>query len=242
MRLKGRRITINNGRENIVVKSNCSKSENIKFLGDIELARSIYKTTGKKFTLRCQELGYTYKLGLSHGVYGFRIAVSPDGKSILIRTGHGLNAAEYMLSVPEILNIELRVGESVVYRAGPITTLGAAALGGLAFGEGGAIVGALAAGKIGDNSKVSSVDLIFRINNPENPTVIIPFLKNFTGVPYDMSELEEEEATESLRKIASDGFSAGELVKLIEGWVNLVEVYRYRLAQRAKKEDSAVAT
>lgn len=112
---------------------------------------------------------------------------------------------DVLVDLREVLNVELSIGNNTVYHGGPIASLAGAAVGGIVSGGFGAIVGSLAAGKIG-SGKISDVTLNLRVNDINTPLVQVEFV---------------------LKRIKSS--KAGPLLKAAENWTNLIEVMRSRI-------------
>jgi len=160
-----------------------------------------------EFQEACQRHNVAYKSTYSDAEKEMFLGLSENDANILMQyriSNHGLT--KNLVSVTDILNVELAINDLAVYKAGAIASLSAAAIGGIASGGAGAIVGSLAASQFG-HGKVSSVTLKLRVNDLDQPLISIPFIRN----PAKTSNSDTQAC-----------------IELAEKWTNLIEVMRFR--------------
>lgn len=167
------------------------------------------KRSAIDFPALCQKEGLNYKSNLSDPKKNLLLGISDDNTRVLVQFGCSGNVHRPLIDLTQVLNVELAVNDHSVYQAGPMASLSAAAVGGLAFGGAGAVIGSLAAGQLG-RGMVGSASLKLRLNDIDEPLIEIQFI------------------CEPL-KASSDEAKAR--LALAEKWTNLVEVMRHRLAQ-----------
>lgn len=169
------------------------------------------KSIIQKFNSRCQELGIDYKPHHSDSERDLLIGVS-EGKGTILTwcRDSGYEIEENYFDLHDVLNVELSLDDNSIYKAGPISALTAAAIGGVAFGGAGAIVGSLTTGHVG-KGKISSLVLKLRVNDIETPLIQIHFITK----PLKLSS---KDATTRL--------------EIAEKWTNLIEVMRHRIAEK----------
>lgn len=164
----------------------------------------------ESFAAVCNAHGVTYKPNHSDPHRAFFFGLSETSSTVVAQ--FRISDAELQVlkfDVSEVLNVELDVGDKAVYRAGPIATLSSAAVGGMAFGGAGAIVGSLASGQIG-RGKLGAITLQLRVDDIEQPVIRIPFLP---------------------RPAKSSSADTKARLVLAEKWTNVIEVLRSRLAK-----------
>jgi len=163
------------------------------------------------FEATCKQHHVTYKANFSDTDLGFFLGLSEEDATLLIccrtNTLNVYEIKERCIKLREIINVELVVNDLSVYKAGPIASLSAAAIGGIAFGGAGAIVGSLTSGQVG-HGKIGAATLKLRANNIEEPLIEVPFIS---------------------RSIKASSIEAKKRVSLAEKWTNLIEVMRLRL-------------
>jgi len=165
---------------------------------------------GAEFEASCQQHRFTYKLNYSDPDRDLFLGLSEEETTLLVQfrvTDYVIK--ERLIKLREILDVELVVNDRSVYKAGPIASLSAAAIGGIAFGGAGAIVGSLTSSRVG-HGKIGNVALKLRANDIDEPFIEIPFI------------------TKSV-KVSS--VEAQARLDLAEKWTNLIQVIRFRLAQ-----------
>lgn len=170
----------------------------------------ITKDSASEFEVSCQQHHVTYKPNYSDSEREFFLGLSEEEATLLVQfraTDHEVK--ERLIKLREILNVELVVNDLSVYKAGPIASLSAAAIGGVAFGGAGAIVGSLTSGHVG-YGKIGNATLKLRANDIDEPLIEIPFVNKSA----------KASSVESQARLG-----------LAEKWTNLIEVMRFRLAQ-----------
>jgi hypothetical protein len=172
------------------------------------------KGIASEFEASCQQHRVTYKPNYSDSGRDFFLGLSEEDATLLVQFRVSDDKVkERLINLREILNVELVVNDLSVYKAGPIASLTAAAIGGAAFGGAGAIVGSLTSGHI-SRGKIGNATLKLRANDIDEPLIEIPFVNK----PIKAS------STESKARLS-----------LAEKWTNLIEVMRFRLAQPLEK-------
>lgn len=170
----------------------------------------IYKKSKaeKHFFLNlCADGGYVYSETLSDDTNGYYIGINEGQGRIIVQYPTSADETEVSeLDVTRILHVELNVNNHAVYKAGPIMTLSSAAVGGIAFGGVGAIVGSISSQSIG-SGKVGQITLTLRLDDLEKPLVRVPFL------------WKPQKASSASTKAR---------MTLAENWTNAIEVLRYR--------------
>jgi len=162
------------------------------------------------FDDQCNKHNVIYKPDLSDAKRHFFIGVSEEKGTLLIEIRISDHEIErFFIDANEILNVELSIDDNAIYKAGPVASISAAALGGLAFGGAGAIVGSLTTASIG-KGKLRNLCLKMRINNIDSPLMQIPFLT---------------------KAIKSSSPNATQILMIADKWANLVEVIRYKNAK-----------
>ena len=174
----------------------------------------------KSFECSCAEHGVAYKANYSDPHREFYLGLSEASGTVLAQFRISYNEIQLLrFDVPSVLNVELHVGEHAVYRGGPIAALSGAAVGGLAFGGAGAIVGSLTSARIG-GGKIGSVTLQMRVDDLEQPIIAIDFLD---------------------KPAKSSSANTQARLALAEKWTNLIEVLRYRLSKASASASPAAA-
>lgn len=164
-----------------------------------------FREREQAFCRLCKEHGVDYKSEVSSPGHDLCIATSPDSETVIIRSpSPGPTGSTLKINVREILSVDLAVDEHSVYESGSV--LPGAAIGGLAFGGAGAIVGALATGGGRTKEEIRKISLRLRMNDLDTPLVVIDFLKSPT--PW---------------------LTAQDQLEAAEKWTNLIEVLRHRL-------------
>jgi len=170
----------------------------------------IAQDSASEFEASCRAHHVTYKPNYSDSARELFLGFSEDDTRVLVQfRASDYEVKERLINLHEILNVELVVNDLSVYRAGPIASLSAAAIGGMAFGGAGAIVGSLASGHVG-RGKIGSAILKLRANDIDEPLIEIPFINNSV----------KASSAESQARLS-----------LAEKWTNLIEVMRFRLSQ-----------
>ncbi len=170
----------------------------------------IAKDMASEFEGLCQQHCVIYKPNYSDSKREFRLGLSEDDATILVQfRASDYEIKERLIKLREILNVELVVNDLSVYKAGPIASLSAAAIGGVAFGGAGAIVGSLTSGHVG-RGKIGNVTLKLRANDIDEPLIEIPFVR---------------------KSVKASSAESQTRLSLAEKWTNLIEVMRFRLAQ-----------
>lgn len=164
-----------------------------------------------EFEATCKQRGFAYKSNLSDPEAELFLGLSENEAMMLVqfRTSD-YEVKERLINIREILNVELVVDDLSVYKAGPVASLSAAAIGGIIYGGAGAVVGSLTTGHIGQG-KIGRVTLKLRVNDIEDPLVEIIFVNK----PAKASSLETQKRLGLAEKLA-----------------NLIEVMRFRLSQQ----------
>lgn len=168
------------------------------------------KDVASEFEASCQQHRVTYKPNYSDPARDFFLGLSEEDATLLVQfrvTDYKVKAR--LIKLREILNVELVVNDLSVYKAGPIASLSAAAIGGVAFGGAGAIVGSLTSGHVG-HGKIGNVTIKLRANDIDEPLIEIPFVN---------------------KSVKASSAESQARLRLAEKWTNLIEVMRFRLAQ-----------
>jgi hypothetical protein len=170
----------------------------------------IAKDRVSEFEASCQQHRVSYKSNYSDSGRESFLGLSEEEAILLVQFRvTDYEVKERIIKLREILDVELVVNDRSVYKAGPIASLSAAAIGGIAFGGAGAIVGSLTSSRVG-HGKIGNVALKLRANDIDEPFIEIPFI------------------TKSV-KVSS--VEAQARLDLAEKWTNLIQVIRFRLAQ-----------
>lgn len=170
----------------------------------------VHQKITSAFEASCLTYGTEYKKNLSDPIRDFFLGVSETEARLLVQFRMSdSQLKQRLIDLNHILNVELAVNDLPVYKAGPIASLSAAAIGGVAFGGAGAIVGSLASSQVG-HGQIGNVTLKLRANDIDEPLIEIPFLT---------------------RPIKASSLEAKARLHLAEQWTNLIEVIRFRIAQ-----------
>ena len=168
------------------------------------------KTRSLEFKNRCDELGVIYKPHLSDEAREFYIGVSEEKGTVLMQFRISTNhVEEIFFALREVLNVELSLDDNSIYKAGPLAALTSAAIGGVAFGGAGAIVGLLTTSHV-RRGKIGNLILKLRMNNIDTPLIQVAFI------------------VKPAKSSSSDTIAR---LELAEKWTNLIEVLRYRIAE-----------
>jgi hypothetical protein len=152
--------------------------------------------------------GFRYREDLSAPEFGYRFAHSRDGRQIRFSAA-GRKVVE--VDLESVLQVQLKCDERLVYRGDAIDSLAAAAGGGIAFGGAGAVVGALAAERIGANA-IGSITIELRLNDLDQPSLSIPFVEA-------NSQVQDPKVRARMQ--------------LAERWTDMIEVLRHRLSAKS---------
>ncbi len=170
----------------------------------------IAKDSASEFEASCRQYRVTYKPNYSDSEREFFLGLSEEDAILLVQfRTTDYEVKERLIKLREILNVELVVNDLSVYKAGPITSLSAAAIGGVAFGGAGAIVGSLTSSHIG-HGKIGTATLKLRANDIDEPLIEISFVN---------------------KSVKASSVESQARLSLAEKWTNLIEVMRFRLAQ-----------
>lgn len=161
------------------------------------------------FKKQCKDEDVDFMEKQSSKKLGLFLGVSEKENKMLFRVRVHAPIVETVINVADVLQVELAVNGHPTYEAGPVGTLGAAALGGVMFGGAGAIVGSIASIHSG-KTRVNSLAIKLRLNDIHQPAVTINILQH------------------SVLKSAEKEF-----VEMAEMWTNTIEVLRYRLTYEA---------
>jgi hypothetical protein len=172
----------------------------------------IAKDRVSEFEASCQQHRVSYKSNYSDSGREFFLGLSEEEAILLVQFRvTDYEVKERIIKLREILNVDLVVNDLSVYKAGPIASLSAAAIGGVAFGGAGAIVGSLTSGYVG-HGKIGNATLKLRANDIDEPLIEIPFVNKSVKASSAESQVR---------------------LGLAEKWTNLIEVMRFRLAEPA---------
>lgn len=164
-----------------------------------------------EFEASCLQQDVTYKPNYSDCEREFFLGLSEKNAVLLVQHITTNNTVEKkLIKLSDIINIEFDVNDLSVYKGSSIDSLSAAAIGGLAFGGAGAIVGSLTSSNVG-RGKISKATLKLRVNDIDVPLIEITFI----------NESVNASSTEAQARL-----------KIAEQWMNLIEVMRFRLAER----------
>lgn len=182
----------------------------VSIIGIGVMASQIAKDNTSEFEASCRQHSVTYKPNYSDSEREFFLGLSEEDATLLVQfRATDYEVRERLIKLREILNVELVVNDLSVYKAGPIASLSAAAIGGVAFGGAGAIVGSLTSGHVG-HGKIGNATLKLRANDINEPLIEIPFVN---------------------KSVKTSSAESQARLGLAEKWTNLIEVMRFRLAQ-----------